>query len=134
MTTFPLADRRAAFRAAAVAFVPELARAPDPVWDRLEATIGQALAARPARMVRQLRLFVAGLDWLSRLRHGRGLAGLDLERRVAFLQRFERSPALLVRRGVWGLRTLVFMGYYTQAEVMTTVGYRASPEGWAARR
>lgn len=134
MTPFPLADRRAAFRAAAIAFVPELGRASDPVWDRLEGTVSQVLAARPAAMVRQLRLFLAALDLLSRIRHGRGLAGLDLERRIAFLHRFERSSALLIRRGVWGLRTLVFMGYYTQADVIAAVGYRASAAGWAARR
>jgi hypothetical protein len=39
----------------------------------------------------------------------------------------------LIRRGVWGLRTLVLMGCYTRAEMMDGIGYRAHARGWAAR-
>jgi hypothetical protein len=44
------------------------------------------------------------------------------------------SPLPLLRRGVWGLRTLVFLGYYARADVQTTLGYRATGRGWMARR
>jgi hypothetical protein len=44
------------------------------------------------------------------------------------------SPIPLVRRGVWGLRTLVFLGYYARPEMQTTLGYRANARGWAVRR
>jgi hypothetical protein len=44
------------------------------------------------------------------------------------------SPIPLLRRGVWGLRTLVFLGYYTRPEVQMTLGYRASARGWVTRR
>ena len=42
----------------------------------------------------------------------------------------ERAPFRLIRRGVWGLRTLVLMGYYTQPEVIAGLGYRADRAGW----
>ena len=41
---------------------------------------------------------------------------------------------LLFRRGVWGLRTLVMMGWYTNPSVIAALGYRASAAGWEARR
>lgn len=123
-----------AFRAAAVAFVPALAGAEASVWSRLESTVDAALASRPAAVRRQLGVFLRLLDLLSLLRHGRRLGSLDLPRRLVLLHRLERGPLLLLRRGVWGLRTLVFMGYYTQPEVIGAIGYRASPAGWAARR
>jgi hypothetical protein len=37
---------------------------------------------------------------------------------------------MLLRRGLWGIRTLAFMGYYIQESVREAIGYRASPEGW----
>ena len=39
-----------------------------------------------------------------------------------------------LRVGVWGLRTLVFVGYYTDPNVQTQLGYHPRPEGWAAIR
>ena len=41
---------------------------------------------------------------------------------------------LAVRRGFWGLRTLVFMGYYARPEAAAAIGYRADVRGWEARR
>lgn len=134
MDPFPLAPLRAAFRAAATGFVPALDRAPPDTWDRLEATITGALRERPEALVRQLRLFLRVLDGAARLRYGRPLAALPADARLRLLTAFERAPVLLIRRGIWGLRTLVFMGYYTQAGVMDALGYRANPAGWSARR
>ena len=46
----------------------------------------------------------------------------------------ENAPLLLMRRGFWGIKTLVFMGYYGRDEARAEVGYRATVRGWAARR
>ncbi len=134
MDPFPLTALRPVFRAAAVAFVPALEPASPATWEAVERTVAGALGARPAGVTRQLGLFLRVLDGAARLRHGRSLAGLDLPTRVRLLERFERAPILSVRRGIWGLRTLVFMGYYTQEPVIAALGYRASPAGWSARR
>ena len=40
---------------------------------------------------------------------------------------------LALRRGVWGVRTLAFMGYYARPEAAREIGYRAAAAGWAAR-
>ncbi len=55
------------------------------------------------------------------------------DQRRDFLERVERSPLLVVRRGFWGIRTLVFMGYYARADVAGAIGYRASADGWEGR-
>jgi len=85
-------------------------------------------------MQRQVALFVRLLGVAARIRHGQALPALDPVRRTRLLESFARSPLLLFRRGVWGLRTLVMMGWYTQPGVRSAIGYRASAAGWAARR
>ena len=127
----PLRD---ALRPLAVCFVPEIAGATTAQWSELEHRITQALASRPPAMRRQLGLFVRVLQAASRLRYRTGLAALDPGRRTALLEAFAGSPLLLFRRGIWGLRTLVMLGWYTQPSVVSALGYRASPAGWEARR
>ena len=127
-------SRRISLRALATSFVPEIAVATPEQWVELERIIERALAARPARLRRQLALLIRVLEGLARIRCGASLAGLDPVRRSALLESLARSPLLLLRRGIWGLRTLIMMGWYTQAEVAAAIGYRACPAGWSARR
>ena len=134
MATFLTPSLRPRFRALAASFVPETAAAAPAEWAALETTVERALAARPTAIRRQLALFIRVLDFIARLRLGRGLAALDDARRAAFLERVAASPLLLFRRGVWGLRTLVMLGWYTQPSVTGAIGYRADPAGWDARR
>ena len=89
-----------------------------------------ALAPRPEGVKKQLQLFLRLVNVLPLVTTGRTLAKLPLKRRAAFLQRLQRSPLLPVRRGLWGVRTLIFMGYYTQDDVRREIGYRADPWGW----
>ncbi len=124
---------RPAFRALAISFIPETARADAAQWTALEQTIERTLAARPPRLRRQIALFVRLLDAWARFRHGHGLAALDAVRRTDLLARFAASRFLLFRRGVWGLRTLVMLGWYTQPQVVLALGYRAGAAGWEAR-
>lgn len=134
MTTFPLAPLRPTFRAAAASFVPDLADAAPATWAAVEETIATALIARQPAEIRSLSLFVRLLDVLAFARHGRPLARLDPARRLRLLRRLERSSFPLLRRGIWGLRTVVFLGYYSDARTQLSLGYRADPRGWAARR
>ena len=127
----PLRD---ALRPLATSFVPEIAGASAAEWSELERRITQALEARPPAVRRQLGVFVRVLEAASRIRYRTGLAGLDSGRRTALLEFFAGSPVLLFRRGIWGLRTLVLLGWYTQPSVVSALGYRASPAGWESRR
>jgi hypothetical protein len=113
--------------------VPEL-RSIDPAhWTEVEAEVERALAQRPAQMRRQFATFLRLLDMWPLPRYGRRLTRLDDHRRSALLHKLERHPLLLIRRGVWGVRTLVFLAYYTRSDVATFIGYRAHKDGWSTR-
>jgi hypothetical protein len=114
--------------------VPEAAELDTAGWRRVAEIAGSGLETRPPAVQRQVVLLVRLLDGLSLLRHGRRLRKLPPERRRHFLDSMQHSRSLLLRRGVWGLRTLAFMGYYARPEVHSEIGYRADPKGWEAIR
>jgi hypothetical protein len=74
------------------------------------------------------------IQWLPVLRYGRPFTRLDAHRRHHFLTALQNAPFLLIRRGFWGLRTLILMGYYTQGRALAAIGYQADPRGWSIRR
>ena len=122
-----------AFRAVAEAVVPEAARLDDAGWAELAGLVAHALDRRPPAVRRQLRAFLGLLDAAACLRFGRRLHRLDPDRRARLLRAVQDAPLLLVRRGMWGLRTLVLLGYYGRPAAAAEIGYRADPRGWAAR-
>ena len=122
------------FRALAATIVPEAVSLDGDGWDQVERIVEEALASRPEGMRRQLRLFVRALDLLPLLRYGKTFRSLDSSRRTAFLLGVQNAPVLIVRRGFWGVRTLVYMGYYTRQEARDAIGYRADARGWEGRR
>ncbi|HSH76741.1 MAG TPA: hypothetical protein VLA09_13720 [Longimicrobiales bacterium] len=124
---------RATFRAVAAVVVPAAARLDPPGWAELESIAEGALAGRSPAVRRQLVLFLRLVEAWALLRHGRRLGSLPPGRARAFLESLGRSRLLAVRRGVWGVRTLAFMGYYGRPRFRAEVGYRATREGWDAR-
>lgn len=124
---------RPVFRAIARTVVPEAGALDEDGWSRLEAVVEEGLSTRPPGMVRQIQLFIRAVEWMAVARHGRRFSALPEARRRDFLEGLERGPALMVRRGLWGVRTLAYMGYYTLPEVRAAIGYRAHPGGWRAR-
>lgn len=122
------------FRAVADTIVPDAARLERTQWDELEAIVGRYVATRPPSVRRQLTALLGLIDWVALLRFGRRFRSLDDVRRTRLLAGFENAPLLLVRRGFWGLRTLVLMGYYGRAQAAAAIGYRADARGWEARR
>ena len=121
---------RPAFRALAGSIVPEAASLGDAGWRALEGVVEEALAKRPPGMRRQLAVFIRVLDWLPLFRWGRRFRRLDAARRERFLRGVQNARVFLVRRGFWGLRTLVFMGYYARPTAYAEVGYGARLRGW----
>jgi hypothetical protein len=117
----------------AEAFVPETADAGPDAWNAVERLVAEALAARPPAVRRQVALFLRVLDLAALLQTGRPLRRLDPARRATLIERIGRSRLLALRRGVWGLRTLVFLGWYGQDTIQRAIGYRAHPAGWDAR-
>ena len=81
-------------------------------------------------MQRQLAMFMRLLNVMSYVHHRRALHRLDLPTRVRFLEQVQSSPYLLIRRGFWGIRTIILMGYYARPECMPAIGYAAHVRGW----
>src|SRR2546430_10017405 len=72
-------------------------------------------------------LFLILLEWFPLLRYGRRLSRLDPARRTKFLDQLQRAPMLLLRRGFWGVRTLVLMGRSEERRVGKECRSRWSP-------
>lgn len=128
-----LAPVRDVFRAVASTAVPRARELDEADWNRLEAIVEDALAARPPAMRRQLRLLLRALQWLPVLRWGRPYTALSADARRRVLSAMQDAPILLLRRGFWGLRTLAFMGFYGREEAYREIGYRAHLRGRRGR-
>lgn len=126
----PLSAVRPQFRALAVAIVPEAERLDEPAWAEVERIVDEALSKRPAAIRRQLLVFIRALNLIPALRWGRTFRKLDRVRRTRFLRGLQDAPVLLLRRGFWGVRTLVLMGYYGRPDAYAQVGYGARLRGW----
>lgn len=127
---FVLPPVRAKFRALATAIVPETADLDDAGWADLEAIVEDALSKRPPEIRRQLAVFIRLLDFLPRLRWLRPFRTLGAAQRVRFLHGIQSSKIFLFRRGFWGLRTMVYMGYYARPQAYADLGYDAHLRGW----
>lgn len=125
---------RDTFRAIAVTVVPDASALDEKAWNEVDALVEKTLARRPLGTRRQIVLFVRAVEQLPRLRWGRPFTKLSADERTRFLSGLEHAPLLLLRRGFWGLRTLVFLGYYARPEAAAAIGYRADARGWEARR
>lgn len=121
---------RERFRALATTIVPESSGLDDAGWAELEAIVETALSKRPPGMRRQLAVFIRLLDFLPRLRWLRPFRTLSAPKRARFLRGIQSSRVFLLRRGFWGLRTLVYMGYYARPQAYVEIGYDAHLRGW----
>jgi hypothetical protein len=117
----------------ATTFVPEARELDERGWTEVDAIVEQFLASKPEGIRRQIVVLVRLLQVLPILRWGRPFTALSAERQLRFLTAMQDAPLLLLRRGVWGLRTIAFMGYYARAEAAAAIGYRADRRGWDAR-
>lgn len=114
VTDSVLAPVRSQFRALATTLLPETRTLDSAAWLRTEAIIDEMLGDRPPQTRRQVERFVRFANVLPVLRYGRTFVGLSEPHRTRFVATLEQAPFLAVRRGVWGLRTLVCMGVYGQ--------------------
>lgn len=125
----PMADR---LRPMLATFVPGAGDLSDEALEALLARVDERLAAEEPSLGRRLRLFVRVLDLFPLLGYGRTFRGLSPARRTEFCARVEKSRIALLRVGLWGLRTLLFLGWYGDPEVQARLGYRPDPRGWEA--
>ena len=122
-------QRWATFLAVATRVVPGVAEFDVAGRESFAAIVGKALAERPAALRRQLALFLTVLRWAPLLRFGATFDRLAPTAQDAVLRWLMDAPAAKLRGGFWGLRALVFMGYYGQPETWGAIGYAPSFAG-----
>jgi hypothetical protein len=116
-------------RVLAARIVPETAELDAAGQGRFFRIIDEALQDREPSVRRQFAVFLGVLRWAPLLRFGGALDRLPPERQDAALRWFEDCPVRLLRKGFWGLKAMVFMGYYGQPETNVLVGYAPSFDG-----
>ena len=98
---------------------------------RLAAIVDTTLQDRDATTRKQIGSFLSVIRLAPVIRFGRVFDRLDSDRRNAVLRWFEDCPISILRKGFWGLKVLVFMGYYGQPENRQIVGYAPDFDGRA---
>jgi hypothetical protein len=91
--------------------------------------VEQALGARPESVRRQFGVLLKVLQWAPLARYGAPFERLGPERQDKVLRWFEGAPVLVLRKGFWGLKALIFMGFYGRAEAGAQIGYAPSFDG-----
>jgi hypothetical protein len=114
--------------------VPESGALDAAGWGRFLAIVDDALQERKPAVRRQFGVFLGVLRWAPAVRYGSRFDGLPAARQDAVLRWFEDCPLSLLRKGFWGLKAMVFMGYYGQPETHERIGYRARFDGREALR
>jgi len=107
----------------AARIVPESAGAPPQVTDPLLAAVDEELRPRPRLQQLEFKLLLFAIRWMTvpfTLHRFERLPGERQDRWLGFL---ENAPLTLLRVGIWGLKTLVFLGYYTQDGVLQRIVY-----------
>jgi hypothetical protein len=119
-----LSRERAEFlRVLAARIVPETAELDSAGVHRFLTLIDEALQQREPAVRRQFGTFLAVLRWAPMVRYLGPFEKLSPAHQDAVLRWFQDAPLQLLRAGFWGLKTMVFMGYYGQPETHALIGY-----------
>ena len=115
----------------ATRIVPETTELDDAGLNRFFAIIDGALMDRPESVRGQFATFLGVLKWSFAVRYGRPFEHLSADQQDTVLRWFEDCPVGLLRKGFWGLKAMVYMGYYGQPETNELVGYAPDLDGRA---
>ncbi|MCU0232944.1 MAG: gluconate 2-dehydrogenase subunit 3 family protein [Thermoanaerobaculales bacterium] len=121
-------------RVLAARIVPETAGLDAAGIGRFLAIVDGALMDREPAVRRAFATFLRVLRRAPVLRYGRRFEKLPSERQDAFLAWLEDCPVGLLRAGFWGLKAMVFMGYYGQPETNALIGYAPASDGGGGPR
>ncbi len=120
---FVTPSRRRTLWTLATQVVPPCADLEQPARDEMMRLIDVAVTQRSATMQRQLGLFLRVIRLAAIVRGLRKLENLPPERLASLLSWLERNPIGLVRKGFWGVKALILMGYYGQGPIKDALGY-----------
>jgi len=119
------------FMVVAETITPEVAALDPDGRARMAAIIDTALLDRDQTTRSQFGTFLGVIRMAPLIRYGRMFDRLGADQRAAVLRWFENCPVSLLRKGFWGLKVLVFMGYYGQEESWNSIGYAPEFDGRA---
>jgi hypothetical protein len=109
--------------------VPDLALADAGTEARFLTAVDEALGERPETVRRQVAAFLGLIRLAPLLRFGRTFDRLDSSRQDRVLRWLQECPVGLLQKGFWGLRTIIFMGWYSQEERWPELGYEPVADG-----
>ncbi|MFI5142667.1 MAG: hypothetical protein ACHQQS_06435 [Thermoanaerobaculales bacterium] len=109
--------------------VPAATQLDTAALERFRDIVLKALADRPRAVQRQFALFLGVIRWAPLVRFGSRFERLGPDRQDKVLRFLMRAPLGKLRSGFWGLRALVFMGYYARPEVWPEISYAPSFDG-----
>ena len=122
-------DKSEFLRVLAGRIVPESTELDEDGWRRFFKIVDRALLDRPASVRRQFATFLGLIRSGPLVRYGKSFEKLTNDCQDAVLRWFEDCPVALLRKGCWGLKAMVFMGYYGQPETNELVGYAPDLDG-----
>ena len=111
--------------------VPETIELDDNGRRRFLGIVDGALLDRPEIVRRQFATFLGVIRKAPLIRYGKTYEKLTPVCQDAVLRWFEDCPIGMLRKGFWGLKAMVFMGYYGQPETNRLVGYAPELNGKA---
>jgi len=90
---------------------------------RVYSTFCYTFGDLPAKSRRKLSLFVRVVELWSRLRTGRALPDLPLDRRHQLCTTLADAPIATLQAGFTGLRSLILMATYSEPMMWDAIGY-----------
>ena len=93
-------------------------------WDESFRIVNHLLGGKAPGVRRQLRAFLVVIEGLSFVTGGTGFPDLDPERQTRVLALLFDAPVPLLRKGFWGLNTLVKLSVFGQPSVYSAIHYQ----------
>lgn len=109
--------------------VPEFAEMDEAGRARFLEIVEATLMTRSPSVRKQFGAFLNILNLSPMPTRFRSLMRLSPEAQDRMLNKFQYSSSKLLRIGLWGLKTLIFMGYYGQDAVKDRIGFTPSVQG-----
>jgi len=109
--------------------VPEVADLDESGKDNYLSIIDHALAGREKAVRFQFIAFLNLLRYSTLIRYGRTLGKLSQDKQTKVLTGFQNSGNAKFRSGFWGMRTLILMGYYGDADRWAMWNYTPGNDG-----
>ena len=109
--------------------VPEVAAFTAAQRNEFRSIVADALGDRPEAMRRQFRAFLGIVERGPLVRFGAPFSALAPAQQDRVLRWFQDCPVELLRKGFWGMKALVLMGYYARPQAAAEVGWTPSFAG-----